>query len=125
MAKKRNRSKVVKELDGVFSIFIRKRHANLDGFTSCVTCGKVAHWTKLQNGHFMSRGKYATRWNEKNCNVQCSGCNMFKQGEQFKHSLYIDETYGEGTADELLRLSNTTVKFSTPELLEMIEHYKD
>ena len=40
-------------------------------------------------------------------------------------SKYLDEKYGEGTADKMVRLSNTTAKFSDADLLEMIEHYKE
>jgi hypothetical protein len=52
---------------------------------------------KLQNGHFMSRANYSTRWDEDNCQVQCMGCNVFKQGEQYKYSLYL----GNKLAEEL------------------------
>lgn len=72
----------------------------------------------------MSRGKYATRWDEINCGVQCQKCNLFNQGEQYKFSRYIDQTYGEGSADALLLRSNQTVKYSDGELIEMIEKYK-
>lgn len=40
-------------------------------------------------------------------------------------SIYIDQKYHPGKADELLRKSNRTSKFSDAELLEMIKHYKD
>jgi hypothetical protein len=36
----------------------------------------------------------------------------------------VDKIYGEGTAEELQRLRHETKKFSRPELIEMIEDYK-
>jgi len=128
MAKrKRKRSQIVKQLDSVFSQYIRLRAANLDGFTECVTCGKVDHWKKLQCGHFMSRRKYSTRWMAfpiPNCAPQCMACNMYAQGEQFKFSIYLDQTYGEGASDTLLLASNQIIKYSDQELIDMIDKYK-
>mgnify|MGYP003665460414 CR=1 FL=1 len=82
MAKKLSRTKLIKKLDTVFSQYIRQRDAENE-IATCFTCGKKAHWKKLQNGHFQSRRFYATRWDEMNCQVQCAGCNVFKYGEQF------------------------------------------
>ncbi len=124
MAKKKSRSAVVKELDRVFSLFIRHRNADDEGFVTCITCGRSNHLKKMQCGHFMSRAKYATRWNETNCQVQCYGCNVMQQGQQYKFSVWLDANIELGTANEMVLLSNTTVKFSTPELLEKIEYYK-
>jgi len=121
---KKTRSKVVKELDRVFSLYIRQRDANLDGFVECFTCGRSNHWKKMDAGHFQSRGKYSTRWCEKNVMPQDKRCNIFNQGEQFKFGKRLDEVYGDGTAEEIILKSNQTVKFSTSELEEMIENYK-
>jgi hypothetical protein len=38
--KKRSLSTVKKELDRVFSEYIRKRDADLDGYITCVSCKK-------------------------------------------------------------------------------------
>lgn len=45
-------------------------------------------------------------------------------GEQYLHGQMLDAIYGEGTADEVLRLSNISVKYSAADLAEMIEKYK-
>ena len=50
---------------------------------------------------------------------------MFKAGEQYLFSKYLDEKYGDGTAEELYLKSKETVKFSNDELLDMIKHYKE
>jgi len=123
MAKK-TRTKVVKELDRVFSLYIRQRHANLDGFVECVTCGAVKHWKDMDAGHFQSRRKYSTRWDEQNVFPQDKRCNIFNQGEQFIFGKRLDEMFGNGTADKIIQRSNQTIKFSTQELEEKIEYYK-
>lgn len=85
-------AKDIKELDRVFSIWIRKRDRN------CITCGSIK---QLQCGHFVSRRFFATRWDEKNCAAQCVSCNVFNQGVQHKFGQEIDKKYGAGTADKL------------------------
>tara|TARA_R110000851_G_scaffold332228_2_gene507790 strand:+ start:252 stop:641 length:390 start_codon:yes stop_codon:yes gene_type:complete len=122
---KPSRSKIVKKLDAIFSQYIRLKDADYLGNTTCFTCGKIDHWKKLQNGHFQSRKHYATRWMEKNCQVQCSKCNVFNYGEQFIYSKNLDKKYGDGTAEELYIKSKKIVKYSNNELKEMIVHYKN
>jgi hypothetical protein len=121
---KSKRSKLESKLDKVFSLYIRLRDADNE-IVSCVTCGKTKHYKdSMHCGHFQSRRHKATRWNEKNCHVQCAGCNTFNQGEQYIHSKYIDNRYGKGTAQELEQLARTSVKWSIHELELMIEDYE-
>jgi len=118
-------SKLKKELDRVFSIYIRLREANEYGMCQCFTCGVVKHYKDgMQNGHFQSRRHHSTRWNEQNCQVQCVKCNMFGQGEQFKFALGLNAMYGEGTAEELEYLARNTVKLSRADYEEKISYYK-
>ena len=65
----------------------------------------------------MSRKHYATRWDEDNCQVQCSSCNVFRYGEQYLFSKYL----GEDKADALLIKSRSIEKFSDVDLIELIE----
>ena len=118
-------SKLKKELDTIFSLFIRLRESNEFGMVQCFTCGCVKHYKKgMQNGHFQSRSFLSTRFDEVNCQPQCVGCNMFKQGEQYKFALALDGKYGEGTAQELQYLSKQTVKFTRVDYEEKISYYK-
>jgi len=127
MAKKKARpiSKLKKDLDKWFSLFIRLRYATDEGMTQCVTCGDVKHYKSMHCGHFMSRAAHSTRWHEDNCEVQCVGCNLFKQGQQYLFSVHIDNKHGEGTADELEHLSRMTVKYMRCDYEEQIEKYKE
>ena len=121
-------SKLKKELDKWFSLFIRLRYAtDYEGFCQCITCGKVGHYKSggMQNGHFQSRRFMATRYDEQNCFSQCVACNMFRGGEQFRFGLAIDSKYGEGKAEELETLARTTVKFTRVDYEDKIGYYKD
>ena len=66
--RKVSRKSLVKKLDAIFSEYIRLRKANKQGIVTCYTCGKKAYWKGqgMQNGHFMSRKSYSTRWEELN-----------------------------------------------------------
>ena len=119
-------SKLKKELDTIFSLYIRLRDATDEGMVQCFTCHKVSHYKSgMQNGHFQSRKHLATRWDEENCQVQCVGCNMFKAGEQYKFSIALDSKYGEGKAEELELLARTIMKVSRIDYEEKISYYKD
>jgi len=123
---KKTVSKLKKELDKWFSLYIRLRSANEYGMCQCITCGKVGHYKKdgMQNGHFQSRKHLSTRFDEENCQVQCVKCNVYSWGEQYKFSLALDGKYGEGKAKELQYLAKTTLKISRVEYEEKISYYK-
>ena len=114
------RSTLVKNLDAVFSQYIRIKDS-INEIATCVTCGKKDHWKKLQNGHFMSRRHYSTRWDENNVGVQCYGCNITSQGQQFLFAKYL----GLELAEEMVLKSKQTVKLTDNDLQDMIQHYKD
>ena len=118
MAKKVTRTSLIKKLDAMFSIYIRRRYS-MNDISKCVTCGKEDHWSKLQCGHFMSRKHISTRWNEDNCQVQCAGCNVFRYGEQYLFSQYL----GNNLSEELHKQSKEICKFTDVELQDMIAHY--
>jgi hypothetical protein len=120
MAKKPSRKTIITKLDSIFSQYIRLRYSKNE-IATCVTCGKQDHWKKMQNGHFISRKHYATRFDEDNCQVQCSGCNVFRYGEQYLFSKYL----GADLSEELLMKSRKIQKFSDSELLDMIELYNE
>ena len=120
---KKTISKLKKELDKWFSLYIRIRESE-EGLVQCFTCGKVSHYKSgMQNGHFQSRKHLATRWDEENCQVQCVGCNMFKAGEQYKFSIALDSKYGEGKAEELELLARTIMKVCRIDYEDKISYY--
>ena len=126
--KKQSVSKLKKKLDSVFSKYIRLRDSfDVNGELSCtcVTCGATKPVKNMQAGHFMSRRYNATRFHEKNVNPQCMGCNMYDQGRQYDHAIYIDKIYGDGTAADLRKLSTGLKQWKAFELEELIEEYKN
>lgn len=123
MAKKPLRKNLVKDLDKIFSQYIRLRYAKKE-IAECYTCNKKDHWKKLQAGHFASRRHYSTRWNEDNVQVQCYSCNIANQGMQFEFGKRLCLKYDNNFADELMIKSKQIVKFADVELIDMIDYYK-
>lgn len=56
---------------------VRMKAADDDGYCQCVTCPKRYHWKEMQGGHFIERGKTATKIIEENINPQCPYCNQW------------------------------------------------
>ena len=117
-------SKLKKKLDSLFSQYIRLRNSDHLGRVKCFTCGVEKHWKEQQAGHFQSRSHHSTRWDEVNVQVQCVKCNMYRQGEQYKFGMYLDQTFGEGTAENLEQRAKTIVKLNRVDYEEAIERYK-
>ena len=116
-----------KVLDKWFSLFIRARDSNEEGYIFCCTCGRPKKWRALDGadcGHYSKRNR-AHRFNEKNTNSQCKKCNNYGKGESDKHAIYIDKKYGEGTAKELRESENIIIKRPDWWYIEKIEHYKN
>tara|TARA_R110000782_G_scaffold352_5_gene952 strand:- start:523 stop:930 length:408 start_codon:yes stop_codon:yes gene_type:complete len=119
------RQKLIKDLDKVFSLFIRMRASDENGYATCFTCGQVKKWKEGDAGHFISRGAFSTRWNETNVQFQDKKCNIFQSGQQYLFSVALNRLHGEGTADALFAMSRQTRKYGVGELKAMIEIYKD
>jgi hypothetical protein len=117
-------SKLKKELDKWFSLYIRLRDATDEGMVECFTCGKVGHYKKgMQCGHFQSRRFLATRYDERN-QVQCVACNMFRAGEQWKFGMKLNAKYGIGTSAELEFIARQPIKYARFEYENEIAYYK-
>jgi hypothetical protein len=116
-------SKLKTELDAIFSQYIRLRNADSNGNVACFTSGVVKHWKEQHCGHFQSRRHIATRWHEKNCQVQSVKENIFNQGNQYTFGKNLDLLYGVGTADKLEQLAKTEFKVDRVYLELSIEFY--
>ena len=110
--------------DGVFSQYIRLRVADEGGTVSCVTCGKLMFWKDAECGHFIKRGSRGVRYDERNCNVQCTRCNHFLGGNDGVYAVYIIDTYGRDVYEELKGWKSKEFKRYRTDYEELIETYK-
>lgn len=102
-----------------FSDYIRNR----DNWT-CFTCGKYDKGSTMHAGHFISRGRSATMFDEKNVHAQCYGCNIGKKGNVAEYAYRIIKVYGQETLDDLVERSRQTHKFTFEELEDIYQHSK-
>ena len=94
-----------------FSDYIRNR----DNWT-CFTCGKYEKGPTMHAGHFISRGRSATMFDEKNVHAQCYGCNIVKKGNVGEYAYRIIQKYGQETLNDIVLRSRQTHKFTFEEL---------
>lgn len=130
--KKRKKSEKQKLKDKawkLFSKYIRLRHANKDGEVICVTCGRKYPWKETQAGHFLDGRNNSILFDDRGCQIQCLGCNYYGGGTHtnVKKNYYefMLKTYGQEVIDELVEKKGQIVKFSTSDLIEIIDDLND
>lgn len=115
------------EADRLFSIWIRRRWADVNGKVSCITCGTPYHWKRITNGHYVKRVHLGTRFNEKNCGPQCYDCQREIETNKELELTFADKLmkmYGPDVLEELEVLKNTITKISQEEYRDMCEEFK-
>jgi len=124
MAKRKRTLKTLKRLtDEQFSKYIRYKDADANGYSTCITCNKALHVTKLQCGHFASRKYAVTRWEPDNVAPQCVACNIFAQGEQWIFGQAIDRNK-PGRAAELMQQAHRGGTLSYADIEQLYKRYK-
>ncbi len=101
--------------------------ANRNGQVQCVTCGKWDHYKAMQGGHFLERGRGATKLVEENCAPQCPQCNAWKMKTTsgvLAYRDYMVATYGEKAVQELIALSKQVWKPTRSEVETIHNDYK-
>jgi hypothetical protein len=116
--KKKTMAQLKKELDRVFSIYIRKKYEK-----SCYTCGKTD--CALQCGHFVSRQYLATRWDENNCRPQCVGCNVFGGGKPLDFEERLKKDLDGELVEKMKASRHQIIKLDCNWYEEQIKFYKD
>jgi len=112
---KGSRKWLVAELDRLTLLIVRRR----DG--RCVTCGPVQG---LQCSHFYSRRYLSIRFDLRNCNAMCSGCNRRHNRDRRPYERYMRKAHGPGAVIELDGLRLSLSKVTDEELGEMLSQYK-
>lgn len=104
----------------------RIESADEQGYCACASCGKRAHWKEMQGGHYIPRGKTATKLEEHNINPQCVSCNHFhKESAKCQYAIWMIETYGYPYVKWLEAESRKEKKWLRVEVEELIESYKE
>jgi uncharacterized membrane protein len=123
--KRTPKQKAMDEADKWFSLYIRLKNADWRGYCTCYTCDKVAMYNEgMQNGHFVSRGSHNLRFEEKNCRVQCVGCNVYKNGNYIQYTLRLIKEKGKPFVNRLIKSGKETKTLMEEDLLKIADKYK-
>ena len=119
--------KLKKKCWDYFSKYIRRKYADRDGYVTCITCGEKRQWNdRIDAGHYITRGRLSTMFDERNVHPQCKGCNGYGGGRLDVYALYLIKTYGKNILKELNEQKNRkNFKIKDFEYHDMIDDLKD
>lgn len=99
---KKQSNSLQKQLDDIFSEYVRRLHADANGAVQCVTCGIYRRWNdRMDAGHFIIRKHMATRYDIYNVFPQCKECNRELNGNIGRFTEYLIRCFGKNIVEEL------------------------
>jgi hypothetical protein len=113
------------KLDRVFSEYIRLRDSDENGMIKCYCCGKLLHWKKSQNMHFIPRQHMALRYSETNCHAGCVKCNYYDNGNIEEYAIHLKKDYGNDIVERLTAIKKQSLKISSFQYETMIKVYSE
>lgn len=131
--KKSERQKAIEKADKYCSQYVRITNADKDWYCTCYTCLKKKHRKEIQCGHNISRKYIIVRYDLDNLRPQCYWCNAKHLGNwmvmEFKAHL-LDEIWEDrvrAVEEKAMAEARDPVhnNLSTPEILEIAEHFKE
>jgi len=117
-------SKLQKEADRLMSLYVRLSNADKEGICTCYTCGYRNHYKKMQNGHYISRFYKSRRYDLRNTRVQCSMCNMWRNGDIPTFRANLVKELGPETVSEIETGYKELTKCTREWYEQQISHFK-
>jgi hypothetical protein len=113
-----------KKLWKIFSEYIRRKDADINGNVACISCGVKKHFSELHAGHYWPKSvSLALRFDERNVHPQCAGCNTFKHGNLAEYADALEKKW-PGILNNLYMVRHSPVKYNRFDYLAMIEEYE-
>lgn len=110
----------------IFSLYIRLRDADQNGFCKCISCGSVHKFNDCDAGHFIPKNKgNSVYFLEENVHAQCRHCNSFLHGNLYFYGKALESKIGERALKMLEIKSKQILKYSEADYLKMISYYKE
>lgn len=122
---------IAQELDAAAVLcqrMVRLKAADDNGYCKCITCGVSKPWHDMQGGHFIERGKKATKADEINIHPQCPQCNQWGMKNTTTVLAYrsaMIDMYGVDCVDELVAWSKATFKPSREWIAGQVQYFKE
>lgn len=122
--KKLTKAKQYKKLEGVFNRYIRLRDCKGQPGTHCISCGKWTELERLHAGHYVHGKRVVTRFDERNVNAECAGCNTFDSNHLISYRINLVNKIGEDGVKDIEGIRFQPLKMSPTEIQEKTEDYK-
>ena len=118
------RSTLETKLWKIVSKVVRLSHADSNGLVTCISCGKIIHWTESDAGHYITRRDKRFKYDMSNIFPQCKYCNRFLEGNKGLYRKHLVEKIGEQRV-LMLESKMQTHKISNIELEILIKEYTE
>ncbi len=106
------------------SLYNRKKDADENGMVKCVTCPKIAHYKKLQGGHFVPGRGNGVLFDDRGIHAQCYQCNCEKKGQWVEYEQYMLARYGKKVTDEIKANKFKVVKYTEEDYRRIADEYR-
>ena len=123
---------IAQELDAAAVLcqrMVRLKAADDEGYCTCITCGRVSQWNDgMQGGHFIERGKTATKIDETNVHPQCRNCNKFRMkisSVVLDYEQKLIDYYGREHVEDMKRRAKQPFKPDRQWIAEQVEYFKE
>ena len=120
--------KLKKDLWKLFSIFIRLRDTDKNGWGYCKTCQRTIFWKRGQAGHFLPGRTNTILFHEDLTHLQCYHCNIHLRGNSREYDKFMRKKYGNKKVEEFDKLGKyhkNIKQFTIQELQNLIISYKE
>lgn len=118
------RNKAIKGCNVAFREYVRWRDIK-HGLTGpcfiCFCCRGEFRAEFASVGHFRKTRHLATKWYPRNGHLICIDCQDENKSDRndANYAYWLDQTYGEGTAEAITQLSNRDVPYMLHELIDI------
>ena len=124
LEKFKSRSKLLKETQREFNLFIRERDRGLP----CISCGSPLNFDGIGGGydcgHYRSVGSAPhLRFNENNAHAQCKHCNRWLSGNAVNYRKNLINKIGLDEVEKI-ESDNQAKKYTTQDLVELKAFYR-
>jgi hypothetical protein len=114
--KTKTTSQLMKELDTVFSEFIRLRDCDHQGTVKCFVTGDKIWWKEADAAHWRPRQHMGTRWDERNVHACTPDSNRFDPNHLTDYDMAMIRNYSIETMSEIMDASKSIMKWTAAEL---------
>lgn len=108
-----------------FSLYIRQKFADKNGYVQCFTCSTVKPIKNMQAGHGLGGRHNSVLFMEEFVRPQCVGCNMYAGGRYAVFTKKLMDEYGSEKYYELVRQANKVTQYTVEDYLAIAERYQN